>query len=315
VEETPPARPAPLDALESAAVAVARSCGYVGAGTVEMLVDSRGDFYFLEINARLQVEHTVTEEVFGVDLVACQILIAAGDSLDGVHCLGPRGHAIECRINAEDPARNFAPAPGLLERYAEPGGPGVRLDSGYRQGDVVPRDYDSLIAKLVCWGPTREHARRRMLRALDEFGIGGVATTIPAHRLLLESEEFRAGRHTTRTVEDSAILAPLAAEAPALPGALAGGRTAGLWHPSLAGAEVAAAGGSGTGQVVAPLSGTVLELLVAPGDSVETGAPLAVIEAMKMETTLESPCAGVVAETGVRAGEAISAGRLVARIE
>jgi acetyl-CoA/propionyl-CoA carboxylase biotin carboxyl carrier protein len=310
VEETPPARDAPLEAMESAAVAVAEACGYAGAGTVEMLLDSGGSFYFLEINARLQVEHTVTEEVFGIDLVACQILIAAGEPVDGVAGLGPRGHAIECRINAEDPARDFAPAPGLLERYVEPGGPGVRVDSGYRRGDVVPRDYDSLIAKLVCWGPTREHARRRMLRALDEFEVAGVPTTIPAHRLLLESEDFRVGRHSTRTVEDSAVLASLTASA-----TVAGTPGGGLWHPALAGAELAAGPRIGTGQVVAPLSGTVLEVLVEPGDEVEAGAPIAVIEAMKMETTLEAPFAGVVAETGVKAGEALSSGQLVARIE
>jgi acetyl-CoA/propionyl-CoA carboxylase biotin carboxyl carrier protein len=310
VEETPPACGAPLEALETAAVKVARACGYVGAGTVEMLVDAAGDFYFLEINARLQVEHTVTEEVFGIDLVASQLCIAAGEPLDAV--VAPRGHAIEARINAEDPRRGFAPTPGVLERYVEPGGPGVRIDSGYRQGDVIPGDYDSLIAKLVVWAPTRDRARRRLLRALDEFTIARIPTTIPALRLLLESEEFRRGRHTTRTVEASGLLATLTVDHAGDPGT---GLAAGLWNSALAGAALATTGKADAGQVVAPISGTVLEVHVKAGDTVEAGAPLAVIEAMKMETTVEAPCGGVVADIGVTAGEVVSAGRLVARIQ
>ena len=317
IEETPPARGAPLEEMESAAVTIARACGYVGAGTVEMLVDAAGDFYFLEINARLQVEHTVTEEVFGLDLVSGQLRIAAGEPLEPI--TSPRGHSIECRINAEDPRRAFAPAPGVLERYVEPGGPGVRVDSGYRQGDAVPGDYDSLVAKLVVWAPTRAQARVRMLRALDEFTVAGVPTTISALRLLLESEEFRSGDHTTRTVEGSGVLDALTGgpdASPRTPGAARDhGLASGLWNPALAGAELAASGGGVAGQVAAPISGTVLDVYVEIGDAVEAGAPLAVIEAMKMETTVEAPCAGVVAATGVTTGEVVSAGRLVARIE
>src|SRR4029077_6893569 len=160
VEETPP----PLHAaivpeMGAAAVRVADACGYVNAGTVEFLVDEDGSFYFLEVNARLQVEHTITEEVLGLDLVACQLRIAAGEPVGfeaadlapgGRHA--PRGHAIECRINAEDPSKNFLPRPGHIDVYREPGGPGVRVDSGFGEGDDVPREYDSLIAKLVVWG-------------------------------------------------------------------------------------------------------------------------------------------------------------------
>jgi acetyl-CoA/propionyl-CoA carboxylase, biotin carboxylase, biotin carboxyl carrier protein len=314
VEETPPALSAPLEAMETAAVTVARACGYVGAGTVEMLVDAAGDFYFLEINARLQVEHTVTEEVFGIDLVASQIRIAAREALDAA--VVPRGHAIEARINAEDPRRGFAPVPGVLQRYVEPGGPGVRVDSGYREGHSVPGQYDSLIAKLVVWAPTRARALRRMVRALDEFTIAGVPTTIPALRLLIESEEFASGRHTTRTVEESDVLASLTEESAGVSGeATARGLASGLWSPALAGAELAMTGRAEAGQVMAPISGTVLEVHVEPGDTVEAGAPLAVIEAMKMQTTVEAPCGGIVADMGVVAGEVVSAGRLVARIE
>jgi acetyl-CoA/propionyl-CoA carboxylase biotin carboxyl carrier protein len=285
---------------------------------VELLVTSDGLFYFLEVNARLQVEHTVTEEVYGLDLVASQLRIAAGEPL-GLRQAGlePRGHAIECRINAEDPARGFAPSPGVLRRYREPAGPGVRVDSGYREGDEVPQAYDSLLAKLVTWGASREEARRRMLRALHEFVIEGVPTTIPAHRRLLDSEEFRSGAHTTRTVEDSDVLAGLkpSTQAPPAVAVVVGGRPARLWNPAMAAAGAAGVGPEASGEVVAPIAGVVLEVLVAPGRRVEAGDRVAVLEAMKMETHLEAPVSGRVAELGVRAGDAIEAGRVVARIE
>ncbi|HXJ64292.1 MAG TPA: biotin carboxylase N-terminal domain-containing protein, partial [Actinomycetota bacterium] len=189
--------PAIVPQMGAVAVRVADACGYVNAGTVEFLVDEDGSFYFLEVNARLQVEHTVTEEVTGLDLVACQLRIAAGEDLGLVQSdFGPggrhepRGHAIECRINAEDPARDFAPGPGRITAYAEPAGPGIRVDSGFGEGDEVPGAYDSLVAKLIVHAGTREEARRRMLRALREFRIGGIPTTIPAHVALLELEEF-----------------------------------------------------------------------------------------------------------------------------
>jgi acetyl-CoA/propionyl-CoA carboxylase biotin carboxyl carrier protein len=318
IEETPPARPARLDEMGEAAVALAKACGYVGAGTVELLVTSDGLFYFLEVNARLQVEHTVTEEVYGLDLVASQLRIAAGEPLGLSQAgLAPRGHAIECRINAEDPARGFAPSPGVLRRYREPAGPGVRVDSGYREGDEVPQAYDSLLAKLVTWGASREEARRRMLRALHEFVIEGVPTTIPAHRRLLDSEEFCSGAHTTRTVEDSDVLAGLhpSTQAPPAPAVVVGGRPARLWNPAMAAAGAAGVGPAASGEVVAPIAGVVLEVLVAPGRRVEAGDRVAVLEAMKMETHLEAPVSGRVAELGVRAGDAIEAGRVVARIE
>ena len=159
--------------------------------------------------------------MLGVDLVAAQLRIAAGEpigfSADDVRTggpLAPRGHSIECRINAEDPARGFVPGPGRITRYREPGGPGIRVDSGFAEGDEVPQAYDSLVAKLVAWGLTREEARRRMVRALREFDVQGIPTTIPAHLMLMEHPEFADGSYTTRTVEGGALATLMAATVP-----------------------------------------------------------------------------------------------------
>jgi acetyl-CoA/propionyl-CoA carboxylase biotin carboxyl carrier protein len=334
IEETPPPKHADLvPAMGEAAVRVANACGYVNAGTIEFLVDPDTDrFYFLEVNARLQVEHTITEVVHGIDLVAAQLRIAAGDPLgfgpedlrEGGR-LAPRGHAIECRINAEDPSKRFLPKPGTLMRYDEPGGPGVRVDSGFVEGDVIPPAYDSLIAKLISWGADREEARRRMLRALGEFEIEGVPTTIPAHRLLLATPDFVAGTHTTRTVEAGALdalRAPAAPEpeAPAPPeGALAvlmvGDELVRLWHPAMAEAASSATlpVDHGPGDVVAPMHGTILRVLTADGDRVAAGDTVAILEAMKMETPVPSPAAGTVADV-VAAGAVVEAGQTIARV-
>jgi acetyl-CoA/propionyl-CoA carboxylase biotin carboxyl carrier protein len=323
VEETPPPRHAELaEAMGNAAAAVADVCGYANAGTVEFLVDDEGAFFFLEVNARLQVEHTVTEEVLGIDLVACQLRIAAGEDPGLPADLAPRGHAIECRINAEDPAQRFLPGPGRITRWVEPGGPGVRVDEGYREGDEVPAAYDSLLAKLVVLAPSREEARRRALRALDDFVIEGVPTTIPAHRILLEHAEFVAGDHSTRTVESGALDAlvpPLREPRPSPPARATvsvGGQAASLWNPAIA-ASIASGGGlaAADGSVVAPMHGTVLKVLVAAGDEVGAGAPVAVLEAMKMETVLVAPVAGRVAEIAAEPGAVVEASEVVARIE
>ena len=318
VEETPPALPAPGAEMGEAAVALAKACGYVGAGTVEMLAEPDGSFYFLEMNARLQVEHAVTEEVLGLDLVACQVRIAAAEppalTRDD---LTPRGHAIECRINAEDPARGFAPAPGPIRSFVPPGGPGIRVDSGYASGDVVPSAYDSLIAKLIAWAPTREEARVRMLRALSELEVEGLATTVPAHRILLSSEAFRSGTYTTRTVEDDALLEALASpdSQTAADVLVVEGRGIALWNPAMARSATAATRSpSSSGEVLAPMHGTVVATLVEVGEAVEAGRPVVVLEAMKMETTLAAPISGRVVELGARAGETVGAGRLLARI-
>jgi acetyl-CoA/propionyl-CoA carboxylase biotin carboxyl carrier protein len=323
VEETPPPMYSERASdMGEGAVALSKAAGYVNAGTAEFLVDEGGSFFFLEVNARLQVEHTVTEEVLGLDLVACQLQIAAGDPLGFSQSdieIHQRGHAIECRINAEDPGRGFLPAPGLITRYAEPDGLGVRVDSGYVQHDTVPEAYDSLIAKVITWGNDREEARTRMLRALHDFDIEGVSTTIGAHIELLRSDEFISGSYDTRTIESGGILDELAARSSVDAGAdvlLVEGRAVRLWNPAMSASAAEAVHGDASGtDVVAPMQGTILEVLVEPGASVDLGDPIVVLEAMKMETRIAAPRAGKVAEVVVGAGQTVGSGQLLAVIE
>ena len=182
------------ESLLRAAVKGAKACNYRGAGTLEFLLDSDGHFYFMEMNTRIQVEHPVTEEVSNLDLVTWQIRVAAGEQLDlDQRDLEPMGHAIECRINAEDPARDFAPSAGLITEYLAPGGPGIRIDTHLFQGYAVPPNYDSLLAKVIAWGPTRDIAITRMERALSETVIVGTPTTTEFHRRILADERFRHG--------------------------------------------------------------------------------------------------------------------------
>jgi acetyl-CoA carboxylase biotin carboxylase subunit len=205
VEETPsPAvTPALRRALTSAAAAVARSVGYTNAGTVEFLLDEDGSFYFLEMNTRLQVEHAITEMVTGLDLVQWQIRIARGERLEAPRVsadrlLAPHGHSIECRLYAEDPDNQFLPSPGRILALREPAGPGVRNDSGIEAGLDVSLFYDPMLSKLVVWATTREEAISRMRRALGEYHVSGIKTTLPFFRWLLDQPEFAAGRlHTT----------------------------------------------------------------------------------------------------------------------
>ena len=342
--------PAPLfpdevrRAMGEAAVKVSKACGYYNAGTVEFLFQD-GEFYFLEMNTRLQVEHPVTELVTGLDLVAWQIRIASGDELTfGQDDVARNGHAIEVRINAEDPSGGrFSPSPGTITKFTAPSGPGVRLDAGYEAGDTVSQFYDNLVAKLVVWAPDRESARRRMLRALDETEITGIATTIPADVAILSHPDFAAGTHSTKWVEEVLDLSELTVAPPdaappaddALPivqrdvTAEVDGRrfSVKLWVPDLVAvaapqgvvrpkrAAQAAAGATGSGDVAVPMQGTIVKVLVAVGDKVEVGQTVVLLEAMKMENAVNAEKDGVVKEVRVSAGASVGAGDIVAVIE
>jgi acetyl-CoA/propionyl-CoA carboxylase biotin carboxyl carrier protein len=348
VEETP--SPAVDDALRARigeiAVEAARAVGYRSAGTVEGLLTSSGEYFFLEMNTRIQVEHTVTELVTGLDLVREQILIAAGEPLAlGQDDVLLRGHAIECRVNAEDVTKGFLPAPGRITRYREPGGPGVRVDSGVREGDEVSPLYDPMIAKLVVHDVDRQATTRRMLRALEEFVIEGPPTLLGFHRALLAHPCFEAGT-TCRDVVGSPELAEQAAEleeklshratsvAAAADGAgtraqLVGVEVDGRAYevavvtPEPAWAELArrrrsrAAGlhGAGAETVVSPMQGTVLTLEVTEGGTVAAGDVVCVVEAMKMENEIVAHRDGVVRDLGVAPGDQVASGHVICRLE
>jgi acetyl-CoA/propionyl-CoA carboxylase biotin carboxyl carrier protein len=336
-------------AMGEAAVKVARACGYENAGTVECLYQD-GEFWFLEMNTRLQVEHCVTEMVTSLDLVAEQLRVAAGEPLSFTQdSIRSRGHAIECRINAEDPAKNFLPSPGTITRLRLPAGPGVRWDGGYDEGDTISQYYDNLVGKLVVWGPDRDAARRRMLRALRELDVEGVRTTTPAHLTLLAHDDFAAGDHSTKWVEDELdgdLLASAAAPTPTpadesetgaplsertVPVEVDGKRfSVRVWLPetpaasAVAGAEgsrrasrpkAASGGAAGGGTVSAPMQGTIVKVLVNAGEAVEPGQALLVLEAMKMENHINAELGGTVKEVRVAAGDNVGTGDVLVVIE
>jgi acetyl-CoA/propionyl-CoA/long-chain acyl-CoA carboxylase, biotin carboxylase, biotin carboxyl carrier protein len=343
VEETP--SPAVDDELRARigaiAVDAARAAGYRSAGTVEGLLTPSGEYFFMEMNTRIQVEHTVTELVTGLDLVREQIFVAAGEPLSvRQEEVALRGHALECRINAEDVANGFLPAPGVVTAYREPGGPGVRVDSGVRAGDEISGLYDPMIAKLIVHDVDRESARRRMLRALDEFVIEGPPTLLGFHRALLREPCFVAGATCFGVVESEA----LAQKAQELSQPLSHLQTSVALSPDgrtreralaveLDGrsydirlhlaeppwAELArrrrqrAAGhGAGAGGAVAsPMQGTVLAVEVAEGDDVAVGQVICVVEAMKMENEITAHRDGVVRDLAVVPGQAIGSGDVI----
>jgi acetyl-CoA/propionyl-CoA carboxylase biotin carboxyl carrier protein len=341
VEETPsPAVDELLRArIGSIGVEAARAVGYVNAGTVEGLL-SDGAYYFLEMNTRLQVEHTITEEVTGIDLVREQLRIAAGEPLslaqDEVEL---RGHAIQCRINAEDPLHDFVPTPGRVTRYHEPSGPGVRVDSGVVEGTVISDLYDPMIAKLVVHGTDRDHARRRMLRALSEFEIGGVRSLVPIHAAIMRHPEFAAGGTMREFVEGGGYARTAAEDAPppsqesaaereprSLPVEVDGKRfdvtVLVAEHPGrsrlrarrAAMAERAGRQHGGADVVVSPMQGTVLKVNVGPGDEIAAGQVLVVVEAMKMENEIVAHAAGEVADVAVSEGEQVNSGQALLRL-
>src|SRR5215217_250923 len=343
VEETPsPAVDAGLrERIGRIAVDAARAAGYRSAGTIEGLLTADGSYYFMEMNTRIQVEHTVTEEVTGIDLVREQVLIAAGEPLSvRQEDVVLRGHAIECRINAEDVSSGFLPAPGRITAYREPAGPGVRVDSGVVVGSEISGLYDPMIAKLIVHGGNREHARTRMLRALDEFEIGGLPTLLGFHRALLSHPEFVTGG-TGHGLVESEELAARAEELTRKPTADVGASN-GRVRPRVAAVEVggrrydvtllepeppwvelarrrreresSGRGGAGSDSVLSPMQGTVLKVEVTDGDVVEAGAVVCVVEAMKMENEITAHRAGTVADVSVAPGNAVTNGQVICRV-
>jgi len=331
----------------------AAAVGYRSAGTVEGLQDG-DEYFFLEMNTRVQVEHCVTEMVTGIDIVREQIRVADGEELSvSQEDVELRGHAIECRINAEAAHKNFAPAPGKITSYVEPAGPGVRVDSGVRAGSEVTPLYDPMVAKLIVWDTDRERATARMLRALGEYDVGGLVTLIPFHEAILATDQWRNAETARDLIGDRKWLKSLEPEATGPPEAEADGegepeealartykvevdgrlhsvkvigaaapaggnpgRAAALRRPPRR--ERAAGGGAAAGAtdvLVSPIQGTVLKVPVKKGDEVEEGTLICVVEAMKMENEITAHRAGKVSELAVTEGGSVAAGDTIARIE
>ncbi|MFY4814382.1 acetyl/propionyl/methylcrotonyl-CoA carboxylase subunit alpha [Haloarcula sp. AONF1] len=326
--------------------------GYTNAGTVEFLVED-GEFYFMEVNTRIQVEHTVTEAVTGIDIVRWQLRVAAGEQLDFTQDdVSIDGHAVEYRINAENPAEDFAPTPGPLTTYAPPSSIGVRLDHAVSQGDEIGGDYDSMIAKLIVAGEDREHCLDRSRRALDHFTVEGVHTTIPFHRLMLDDDTFAAGTHTTKYLDQeladealdaaverwgtdeiggdasSASTEEIAVEVDGkrfdvvvtdgLPRVSRDGNASG---GSSSGAAVGNSSGGGTadvttsGAITAEMQGTILSTEVAPGDDIASGDVVCVLEAMKMENDVVASTGGTVASVPIAEGDSVDMGDTLVVLE
>jgi len=334
--------------LYDASKAILREAGYVGAGTCEFLVAADGAISFLEVNTRLQVEHPVSEEVTGLDLVREMFRIAEGEPL-GYDDPPARGHSIEFRINAEDPARNFLPAPGTITEWNPPSGPGVRLDAGYTAGMTVPQAFDSLIGKLIVTGASRTQALERSRRALAEFTVGGMPTVLPFHRAVVDDPAF-AGDHFdvhtrwietefTAELEPQPIAPP--ADAPArerltvevggkrlevvLPGALSVPAASGTSFPSPERARGSRSGsrrtrsgggaGGGGDTLITPMQGTIVKIVAAEGSVVKAGDVVVILEAMKMEQPLTAHKDGTVTGLAVEVGQTVAADTEICQIK
>ena len=330
-------------AMGAAAVAVAEGCDYTNAGTVEFLFQD-GEFFYLEMNTRLQVEHPVSELVSGIDLVREQIRVASGEELSfGQEEIEQDGHAIEVRINAEDPAGGrFLPSPGTVNELKVPHGFGIRWDGGYEAGDTVSQFYDNLVGKLIVWGSDRATAISRMRSALVELEVGGIATTAAAHSAILASPDFQAGEHSTKWVEESLDLSDVVGKASGSDQQteedeprvrkdvvleVNGKRfEVAAWVPEVAGVAVktsskprraasSAGAAAGSGQVAVPMQGTIVKVLVEVGQEVAEGDAVVVLEAMKMENNINADKAGSVVEVKVSPGDTVGAGDIVIVIE
>jgi acetyl-CoA/propionyl-CoA carboxylase biotin carboxyl carrier protein len=340
VEEcpSPAVDPSMRQEMGEAAVHAAEAVGYDNVGTVEFLVEG-DEFFFLEMNTRVQVEHPVTEEVTGVDIVQTGVRIAAGEALPfSQEDISWRGHAIEVRLNAEDAANDFTPSPGLVTVYEEPGGPGVRVDSSLRGPGRIPESYDPLFAKLIVLGVDRADALRRLRRALAEFRIEGIATTLPLYRALLDDKVFVSGDYTTSFVAER--LGGMEIEAS--PGTGAGGASVApegrevevevngkLFRVKVYGDEEERGRGApprrkgavtqraamGGGAVVAPMQGTIVKVLVEEGQEIAADEAVCVLEAMKMESEIRAQRSGRVTEVLVEAGTTVRSGERLVVLE
>ena len=336
---------AQIDELYRASKAIIREAGYYGAGTCEFLVGVDGTISFLEVNTRLQVEHPVSEEVTGIDLVREQFRIANGEEL-GFDDPEIRGHSIEFRINGEDPGRSFLPAPGVLSVWNPPSGPGVRLDAGFTTGDVIGGNFDSLLAKLIVTGSTRMQALERARRALDEFDIEGIATALTFHRAVVREPDFATDDDTPFKVHTRWIETEFVNEIPPYSGTAAdvdepaarqsltvevGGKRIEVVLPS--GLSVSSSGGTGSGAkaparkakksahaasgdaVAAPMQGTIVKVAVAEGQTVAAGDLVVVLEAMKMEQPLNAHKAGTITGLTAEVGATVPSGTVLLEIK
>jgi acetyl-CoA/propionyl-CoA/long-chain acyl-CoA carboxylase, biotin carboxylase, biotin carboxyl carrier protein len=328
--------------IHASAKAICRGAGYHGAGTVEYLVGADGFVSFLEVNTRLQVEHPVTEETAGVDLVREQFRIADGHKLDRTEDPQPRGHAFEFRINGEDPGRNFLPAPGVVSGLVLPAGPGVRVDAGIESGSVIGGNFDSLLAKVIVTGETRAEALERSRRVLDEMVVDGMATALPFHRMIVRDPAFTSEPFSVHTrwieTEWAGGVAPFSSPAPADDDTVeretvvveVGGKRVEVTLPAFAGTAVATPSGrpaaarrgggkkataSASGDALtSPMQGTIVKIAVADGDEVAAGDLIVVLEAMKMEQPLNAHKAGVVSGLSAKVGDAVASGAAICEI-
>ena len=321
---------AQIDELYRSSKAIMKEAGYVGAGTCEFLVGIDGTISFLEVNTRLQVEHPVSEEVAGVDLVREQFRIAMGEKISASDPI-IRGHSIEFRINGEDPGRNFLPAPGVITEWRTPSGPGIRVDAGFTAGDVIGGNFDSLLAKLIVTGATRDEALARARRALAEFQVGGLATALPFHRAIVNDPAFA----QKFSVYTSYIETEFVNEIPAFAASVearnstprveklvveVGGHrfdvsvhakeTSHKRHRAKSGVTGVVTGDS----LTSPMQGTVVKFAVNEGDTVNAGDLICVLEAMKMEQPLNAHKAGTVKDIAAKIGETITSGSRICSI-
>ena len=322
IEESPPVWLSEFgkEELKKATLMIAKSSNYVNAGTVEFLADNDENFYFLEMNTRLQVEHTVTEMRYGIDLVKEQIKIALGNSLEDFETEA-RGHSIEFRINAEDPANNFLPTPGTITEYREPMGNGVRVDGWVKTGTSISHFYDNLISKLIVWGVSREEAISKGKRCLDEYIIGGIPTTISLLSQVISTKEFKESQIHVKFLEENFKIKDISEEetisdrpskvnislddnesqslAPQRPKKIGMDLTGNIRNPGI---------------IKADMQGTIMDTMTKKGKKVKKGDSLFVLEAMKMEKVVTAPIGGVIKEFNIKKGQPVNKGDILVEI-